>query len=167
MENHLPWWCKRCNRGKYRSSYLSPPPIFGHSRASNALYTDSLSENLQEEVFEWQGPTPNYALAASHEIQTVSQLEVLGENTIARQNAASAVPQPIQIIQKKRYKQTEELKLTQRLNDLRSKHGFPHPADSRIVLFNKINCRRQRNSHIRRIRWLPRFSIHLTRCFLK
>jgi hypothetical protein len=79
-------------KGNTLPSYISLPPIFGHSRASNAFNTDALSENLLEEVFKWQSPTPNYALAASHEFQIVSQLGVLGENHSQAKCCFGSVP---------------------------------------------------------------------------
>ena len=112
-------------------------------------------------------PDPKLRSCSRSRVSNSLPTRSAARNTIPRQNAASAVSQPIQNIHKKRYKQTEELKLTERLNDVRSTHGFPHPADSRIVLFNKINCRRQKNSSVRRIRGLPRFCIHLTRFEIK
>lgn len=126
--------------GNSLQSSISTPPSFGHIRSSSRLDPGIPINHGHEEVFEGQSPapftappspapTPKTRFAASHELESISQSRVMGENLASTsQNVAVAMSQPNQSTQKKRCKQTEELELTQRLNELRSRHGLDHPA---------------------------------------
>jgi tetratricopeptide (TPR) repeat protein len=118
------------------------------SPQDDALGTNIASILVEDgNVFEGQSPAPSTAPPSPapsqrHEAHGVSsnssQHLVLGENLISSENdihapfsSSTAVltrPPPIQTSQKKRYKQKEELELTQRLNDLQSKYGSDHAA---------------------------------------
>lgn len=126
--------------GNPLQSSISTPPSFGHIRSSSCFDPDIPISHGHEEVFEGQSPapftappspapTPRTRFAASHELESISQSRIMDENIASTsQNVAVAMSQSNQSTQKKRYRQTEELELTQRLNELRSRHGLDHPA---------------------------------------
>jgi tetratricopeptide (TPR) repeat protein len=121
-------------------SSISTPPSLGHISSSSRFDPDIPINHEHEEVFEGQSPapftappspapTPRTRFAASHELESISQSRVMDENIASTsQNVAVAISPSNQSTQKKRHRQTEELELTQRLNELRSRHGLDHPA---------------------------------------
>jgi tetratricopeptide (TPR) repeat protein len=116
-----------------------PSPILGpqgllHIQSSNALDGVASSRSGGGDSFEGRSPAPRSPAPTprndlgSSELQGGSQASTVDQNFAAGGNVSLATLQPAEIIQEKRYKQMQELELTQRLNDLRSKHGLYYPA---------------------------------------
>jgi tetratricopeptide (TPR) repeat protein len=126
--------------GNPLQSSISTPPSLGHIGSSSRFDPGIPINHEHEEVFEGQSPapftappspapTPRTRFAASHELESISQSRVMDENIASTsQNVAVAISQLNQSTQKKRHRQTEELELSQRLKELRSRHGLDHPA---------------------------------------
>jgi tetratricopeptide (TPR) repeat protein len=90
-------------------------------------------------LFEGRSPSPFTAPSSPastlREIATApsnllrsSQISLAGESLATGDDVAHAMFQLPQCLQRKRYKQTEELELTQRLDDFQSRYGISHPA---------------------------------------
>jgi len=117
----------------------SPSPVLGQINSLNVLGADVFSNQGGAELFEGRSPSPFTAppspASTLREIATApsnllrsSQIPLAGESLAAGDDVAQAMFQLPQRFQKKRYKQTEELELTQRLDDFQSRFGISHPA---------------------------------------
>lgn len=118
-----------------RPSPILAPQGLVHIQLPNAIDGVASSRSEGGDSFEGRSPAPpspastqRNDLRASSELQGGSQTGIMGQNFAAVRNVHLAMPQPAEIVQEKQYKQIQELELTQRLNDLRSKHGLYHPA---------------------------------------
>jgi hypothetical protein len=114
-------------------SSISPLPALIHIRPLNTFDVDISSNNDNGTFFEGQSPAPftappSPAPTSKNEVQRAFQVGTVGESSAGKRDVAQTLSQPTQNNQKTRYKQTEELEVTERLNDLRSKHGLYHPA---------------------------------------
>jgi tetratricopeptide (TPR) repeat protein len=90
-------------------------------------------------LFEGRSPSPftapsspastlkEIATAPSNLLRS-SQISLAGKSLAAGDDVAQAMFQLPQCFRRKRYKQTEELELTQRLDDFQSRYGISHPA---------------------------------------
>ncbi len=134
----------------------NPPPSpfsslhkFGHIHSQQDSFAMDIANILVEDgrLFEGQSPAvftapPSPIPSPVHEIRTAPSNSlppmIMDGNFASSENdvpgpfssSIAALPgtQPVQTSWKKRYKQKEELELTQRLNGLQSKYGSDHPA---------------------------------------